>query len=87
MIVATDTFVRFARRIASTQGFPHLVIVTTPNPLRIGADEAMRERAQALMGPIIEGLTSSPQDIERRTRDIARLQIRPAGLVRSSTAI
>jgi hypothetical protein len=86
-MIATDTFSRFARRLASTQGSPYIVIAETPNPIRQLEHNALRERAQAMLQTVIDGLTLPAVEIERRTRDIARQQIRPDGVVRSSSPI
>jgi len=86
-MIAADTFVTFARRNASTQGCPYLVIAETPNPIQDFAPEALRLRAERMMGTIVDGLTLPPDEIVRRIKDIAQQQIRPAGVVRSSVSI
>ena len=86
-MITTDTFTSFARRLASTQGCPYVVIAETPNPLRQLDDVALRERAQAMIDTIIEGLTQPPEVIRRRTQALAVQQIRPAGVVRASLPV
>ena len=87
-MIASDTFTRFARRMASTQGCPYMVVAETPNPIRDLSPAALRERAEAMLPTIIDGLTLPPEEIERRLKDIARQQIRPKrGVVRSSVPI
>ena len=86
-MVATDTFAKFARRMASTQGFPYIVIAETPNPIRQLEPEALRPRAEAMLATVIDGLTLAPDVIEARLRTIARGEIHPDGVVRSSTPV
>lgn len=86
-MVATDTFSQFARRMSSTQGFPYVIIAETPNPIRQLEPEALRIRAEAMIGTVIDGLTLPPAEIERRLKDVARQQIRPPGVVRSSVPV
>jgi hypothetical protein len=86
-MIVTDTFAQFARRMASTQGCPYVTIAQTPNPIRQLEPEALRTRAEAMLATIVEGLTLPPAEIERRLRDLAREEIRPAGLVRSSVPV
>ena len=86
-MVSTDTFAVFARRMAATHGFPYIVIADTPNPIRQLDPESLRARAQAMMQTVIDGFTLSPEEIERRVKDIATRQIRPAGIVRSSVPV
>ena len=86
-MIATDMFTRFGRRMAATQGCPYIVIAETPNPIRQLEAAAMRDRTEAMLQTIVEGLTLPPAEIERRMKDIAREQIRPEGIVRSATAV
>jgi hypothetical protein len=86
-MIVTDTFAQFARRMASTQGCPYVTIAQTPNPIRQLEPEALRSRAEAMLGTIVEGLTLPPAEIERRLKNLAREEIRPAGLVRSSVPV
>lgn len=86
-MVATDAFTRFARRMASTQGCPYVVIAETPNPIRQLEPAAIRARAEAMIATVIDGLTLPPGDIERRLRDVAREEIHPAGVVRSAVPV
>ena len=86
-MIATDMFTRFGRRMAATQGCPYIVIAETPNPIRQLEENAMRERAEAMLRTIVEGLTLPVVEIERRMKDVAREQIRPEGVVRSATAV
>jgi hypothetical protein len=86
-MIVTDTFAQFARRMASTQGCPYVTVAQTPNPIRQLEPEALRTRAEAMLATIVEGLTLPPAEIERRLKDLAREEIRPAGLVRSSVPV
>ena len=86
-MVVTDTFAKFGRRMASTQGYPHVIIAETPNPIRQLDPEALRTRAEAMVATVIDGLTLPPAEIERRLRDIARQQIHPEGVVRSAVPV
>lgn len=86
-MVATDNFVNFGRRMASTRGFPHLVIAETPNPVRQLTADALGARAEAMIATVIDGLTLSPAEIERRLKHVARQQIHPEGIVRSAVPV
>ncbi|OGA50607.1 MAG: hypothetical protein A3G24_11090 [Betaproteobacteria bacterium RIFCSPLOWO2_12_FULL_62_13] len=86
-MIASDTFTRFARRMAATQGCPYMVIAETPNPIRDLGPEALRTRVEAMLPAIIDGLTLPPVEIERRLKDIARQQIHPEGVVRSAVPV
>jgi hypothetical protein len=86
-MIASDMFTRFARRMASTQGCPYMVVAETPNPIRDLSPAALRERVEAMLPTIVDGLTLPPAEIERRLKDIAGQQIHPKGVVRSSVPI
>ncbi len=86
-MVATDTFTQFARRMASTQGCPYIVVAETPNPIRQLEPDALRVRAEAMIATVIDGLTLPPAEIERRLKDSAGQQIHPQGVVRSSVPV
>jgi hypothetical protein len=86
-MVVTDTFSKFARRMASTQGWPYVIIAETENPIRQLEPEALRVRAEAMIGTVIEGLTLPPADIESRLKRVARAEIHPEGVVRSAVPI
>lgn len=86
-MIATDTFARFARRLASTQGCPYVVIAETPNPIRQLEHDALRARAEEMLATVIDGLTLPPAEIERRNRDVVYQQLRPRGVVRSSVPV
>lgn len=86
-MIVTDTFAQFGRRMAATQGCPYVTIAQTPNPIRQLEPEALRIRAEAMIGTVIEGLTLSPAQIERNLKDRATQEIRPAGVVRSSVPV
>ena len=86
-MVVTDTFAKFARRMASTQGWPYVIIAETENPIRQLEPEALRARAEAMIGTVIEGLTLPPIEIESRLKSVARAEIHPEGVVRSATPI
>jgi hypothetical protein len=86
-MIVTDTFAQFARRMASTQGCAYVTIAQTPNPIRQLEPQALRTRAEAMLATIVEGLTLPPAEIERRLKNLARDEIRPAGIVRSSVPV
>ena len=86
VMIVTDTFAQFGRRISATEGCPYVMIAETPNPIRQLDDSAIRARVDAMMPSIIDGLTSSVGEIERRMKESA-VQVRPAGIVRSSTPV
>jgi hypothetical protein len=77
VMVATDPFVQFARRMAATQGCPYVAIAETANPVRGLDPEALRLRVEAMMPAIVSGLTSSPAEIERGIRAAASGQVQP----------
>jgi hypothetical protein len=87
VMIATDMFKQFGRRMASTQGCPFAVIAETPNPIRQLDPEALRARVEAMLPTIIDGLTLPPSEIVRMIKGVASEQIRPAGIVRSSVPI
>jgi len=87
VMIVTDTFAKFGRRMSSTQGCPYVVIAETPNPIRQLEPEALRERAEAMLQTVIDGLTLPPAEIQRRMRDVAREEIHPTGVVRSATPV
>ena len=86
-MIVTDTFSRFGRRMSSTQGCPYVSIAETPNPIRQLDEAALRARAEAMIGTVIDGLTLPPAELERRLRGAAEAQIRPAGIVRAATPV
>jgi hypothetical protein len=86
-MVVTDTFAKFARRMASTQGWPYVVIAETANPIRQLEPEALRVRAEAMIGVVVEGLTLPPREIESRLKNVARDEIHPQGVVRSAVPV
>ena len=86
-MVVTDTFAKFARRMASTQGWPYVIIAETANPIRQLEPEALRVRAEAMMNVVVEGLTLPPSEIESRLKSVARAEIHPQGVVRSATPV
>jgi hypothetical protein len=86
-MIATDMFTKFARRMASTQGCPYVIIAETPNPIRQLDAEALRPRAEAMIATVIDGLTQSPAEIQRRLEAIVKQQIHPEGVVRSAVPV
>ncbi len=86
-MIAADNFVNFGRRVAATQGFPYLVIADTPNPVRQLDAAALHVRAEGMIDTVIDGLTLSPDAIERRIKNIAMQQIHPEGVVRSEVPV
>ena len=64
-----------------------MVVAETPNPIRDLSPAALRERVEAMLPTIVDGLTLPPAEIERRLKDVARQQIHPQGVVRSSVPI
>ena len=83
-MITTHTFTNFARRLAATHGCPDVVVAETPNPIRQLDDSSLRERAEAMLDTIIFGLTQPAQTIQRRNREVAGEQLRPAGVVRAA---
>ena len=86
-MIATDTFSRFGRRMASTQGCPYVIIAETPNPIRQLEEGALRVRAEAMIGTVVDGLTLPPDELERRMSGVVETQIHPAGIVRAATPV
>jgi hypothetical protein len=86
-MITTDTFTSFARRLAATQGCPYVVIADTPNPIRQLDAATLRRRAEAMIETIIDGLTQSPEAIQRRLQEVASQQIRPPGVVRAALPV
>jgi hypothetical protein len=86
-MIVTDTFAQFGRRIASTEGCPYVMIAQTPNPIRQLEADAIHARVEAMLPTIIEGLTLQVAEVEKRMKDVARAQVRPAGVVRSSVPV
>jgi len=84
VIITTDTFTQYARRMAATQGCPCIVIADTPHPIRHLESAALLARVEAMLPTVIAGLTTRPTDIERAFRQAARE--RPGdGAVRSGS--
>jgi len=77
VIVATDTFVQFVRRMAATQGCPYVAIAGTPNPVRGLDPEALRVRVETMMPAVVDGLTLPTAELERRTRAAVKGQVQP----------
>ena len=77
VILATDTFVQFVRRMASTQGCPYVAVADTPNPVRGLDPEALRVRVEAMMPAVIAGLTLPPAELEARIKAEMKGQARP----------
>ena len=86
-MITTDTFTSFARRLAATQGCPYVVIADTPNPIRQLDAATLRQRAEAMIETIIDGLTQPPEAIQRRLQEVASQQIRPPGVVRAALPV
>ena len=86
-MIATDTFTNFARRLAATQGCPDIVIADTPNPIRQLDDATLRQRAEAMIGTIIAGLTQPPEAIRRHLQEVVARQSRPPGVVRAASPV
>jgi hypothetical protein len=82
-MIATDTFASFAKRLAGTQGCPHVTVAVTPNPIRQLEHGALRERAVAMLPTVIEGLTLPASELERRSK----ASLAGSRLVRSSVAV
>ena len=85
-MVVTDMFSKFARRMSSTQGFPYVVIAETPNPIRQLEAEALRPRAEAMIQTVIDGLTLSPAELEKKLAPQVAL-INPQGVARSAVPV
>lgn len=86
-MIVTDTFSKFARRMAATQGWPYVIIAETENPIRQLEPEALRVRAEVMIGTVIEGLTLPPAEIESRLKRVVKAEIHPEGVVRSAVPI
>ena len=86
VMVVTDTFAKFGRRMSSTQGFPYVVIAETPNPIRQLEPAALRPRAEAMIQTVIDGLTLPPAELQVRMAEAVKL-IHPQGVARSTVAI
>lgn len=87
VMITTDAFTSFGRRIAATKGCPHVVIADTPNPIRQLDEASINERARAMIETIVFGLTQPPAAIERSIRDLAAEQIHPKGVVRAARPV
>ncbi|HXF65382.1 MAG TPA: hypothetical protein VNK67_01610 [Burkholderiales bacterium] len=87
MMVVTDTFARFARRMAATQGWPYVIVAQTENPIRQLDPEALRARAEQMIETVVEGLTLPPAEIEARLEAVAHAEIHPEGIVRSASPV
>ena len=85
-MIVTDTFSKFARRMASTQGFPGVVIAETPNPIRQLDAEALRPRAEAMIQTVIDGLTLPAAELKARMHNVIN-QIHPAGIARATAPV
>ena len=85
-MIATDMFTRFGRRMAATQGCPYIVIAETPNPIRQLEESAMRERAEAMLPAIVDGLTLPGTELQARMKDVVK-DIQPEGVARSSVPV
>ena len=86
VMVVTDMFSKFARRMSSTQGFPYVVIAETPNPIRQLEPAALRPRAQAMIQTVIDGLTLPPAELQVRMQHLLK-EIRPQGVARSTVPV
>jgi hypothetical protein len=49
VMIASDVFSRFGRRMAATQACPYVVIAETPNPIGQAETEGIRTRAAAML--------------------------------------
>ena len=86
VMIVTDKFSVFARRMSSTQDFPYVVIAETPDPIRQLENDILRGRAEAMIQNVIDGLTLPPAEIEKRTAHLVKL-INPKGVARSSVPV
>jgi len=84
VVVATEPFVQFARRMAATQGCPYMAIAETPNPVRGLDPEALRKRVEAMLPAVVAGLTMAPAELEKRIKAAAQDAPRP---VRASAPV
>ena len=87
VMIVTDTFAQFGRRISASEGCPYVMIAETPNPIRQLDADAIRARVEAMLPSIVDGLTLSVGEIERRMKEGLAGQIRPAGVVRASKPV
>jgi hypothetical protein len=86
VMIVTDMFSKFGRRMSSTQGFPYVVIAETPNPIRQLDAGALRPRAEAMIQTIIDGLTLPGAELQARMKDALK-DIQPEGVARSSVPV
>jgi len=86
-MIATDTFASFAKRLAATQGCPNVIVAVTPNPIRQLEHDALRQRAEAMLATVIEGLTLPASELERRGKADGGQQPNAKRIVRSSTPV
>jgi len=77
VMIATDTFAQFGRRMSTTQGCPYVAIAETPNPVRGLDPESLRKRVEAMLPAVVAGLTLPPAELERRVKDAAKGRARP----------
>lgn len=83
-MITTETFTNFARRLAATKGCPDVIIAETPNPLRQLDEASLQQRAEAMLGTIIAGLTQPPEALHRQA---TAEQIRPAWVIRAAQPV
>jgi hypothetical protein len=82
-MITTETFTLFARRLAATKGCPDVIIAETPNPLRQLDEVSLQQRAEAMLGTIIAGLTQPA--LQHHTPPTA--QLKPAGVIRAAQPV
>ena len=87
VMITTNTFTHFARRLAATQGSPYVVIAENPNPNRQLDAAPLPQRAEAKLDTIIFGLTQPPAAIQRSIEGLAAEQIHPQGVVRAAVPV
>ena len=72
--------------MASTQGFPYVIVAETPNPIRQLEPEALRPRAEAMLQTIVDGLTLPGAELMKRMKDVLK-DIQPRGVARSAVPV
>jgi hypothetical protein len=86
VMICTNTFAQFGRRVASTQGWRYVTIAETANPIQDLTPAELAIRAEAMLATVIDGLTVQPAEIELRLA-AADAQMGARGVARSSTPV
>src|SRR4029450_3208585 len=87
VMITTNTFTNFARRLAATKGCAYVVIAETPNPIRQLDEAPLLHRAEAMPNTILFGITPSPAATQQSIATVAAAQIHPQGVVRAALPV